>query len=94
MTSWPLRVPAYVSETIRTLHPDLKRKVRAGLDEVRRVPLAGKPLADELQGVCTHRVGHFRILYRVHASRSEVEIVAVGPRESIYLDAVRLLRKG
>lgn len=75
---------------IRGLHPDLKAKTRAALDLLRSDPAAGKALKAELTGPSTFRVGRFRIIYR-EASPRVVEIVAIGPRVSIYRETLRLI---
>ena len=64
MEPYRLRVPASVDELVRTLHPDLKQKIRAGLDLIRNDSTSGKPLQDELASLRSLRVGRFRIIYR------------------------------
>jgi len=81
-----------VGEAIRRLHPDLKRKVRAGVDVIREDPAVGKALTEDLVGLRSVRVGRFRIVYRTVGS-SLIEVVAVGPRRTIYEDTARLLRR-
>ena len=88
-----LRVPDRLKELIRGLDPRLKRKVRAALDAIRDDPLAGKELRDELAGLRSLRVGHLRILYRIGPHRL-IELVALGPRRTIYTETLRLLRRG
>lgn len=66
--------------------------VRAGLDVIRADPAAGKRLHDELAGLRSLRVGRFRIVYRF-ASRMVIELVAIGPRRTIYEETLRLLRR-
>jgi len=90
--SYRLRVPKPLVELIAGLHPELKRKVRAGLDIIRDEPSAGKELRDELAGLRSLRVGRFRIIYRV-ASGWLLELVALGPRHTIYEDTLRLIRR-
>jgi mRNA interferase RelE/StbE len=87
-----LRVPGRIEELVRGLHPDLKRKVRAGLDVIRTDPAAGKELRDELAGLRSLRVGRVRIIYRV-APRRLIDLVAIGPRRTIYQETLRLLRR-
>ena len=77
---------------VRGLHPDLKRKIRAGLDVIRTDPAAGKELRDELAGLRSLRVGRVRIVYRV-AGRRLIDLVAIGPRRTIYQETLRLLRR-
>ncbi|MEX0802414.1 MAG: type II toxin-antitoxin system RelE/ParE family toxin [Candidatus Binatia bacterium] len=82
-----LKVAAEVRSLIRRLPPELKRKVRAALADVLVDPGCGKALKENLQGYWSLRVGRSRIIYRPIARG--VEIVAIGPRETIYEDAAR-----
>jgi mRNA interferase RelE/StbE len=92
MEPYRLRVPGRIEEFVRSLHPELKRKVRAGLDLIRTDPAVGKELRDELAGLRSSRVGRIRIVYRV-APRRLIDLVAIGPRRTIYEDTLRLLRR-
>lgn len=87
-----LRVSAALADLIRGLHPGLKRKVWAGLDLIRTTPDAGKELRDELGGLRSRRVGGVQIVYRVAPERV-IELVAIGPRRTIYEETLRLLRR-
>ena len=87
-----LRVPGGIEELVRSLHPELKRKVRAGLDLIRTDPAAGKELHDDLAALRSLRVGRFRIVYRI-AARRVIDLVAIGPRRTIYQETLRLLRR-
>jgi mRNA-degrading endonuclease RelE of RelBE toxin-antitoxin system len=69
------------------MHPQLKRKVRAALADILKDPDCGKALKEELEGYWSMPIGRTRIIYR--HGESGVEIVAIGPRETIYLDAFR-----
>ena len=91
--SYRVRVPAGLGEVIRRLHPDLKRKIRAGLDAVRDEPSLGTELRDDLAGLRSLRVGRFRIIYRMEG-RHVIALVTIGPRRTVYEEAVRLLRRG
>src|SRR5438128_6241031 len=93
MEPYRLRVPGRIEELLRSLHPELKRKVRAGLDLIRADPEVGKELRDELAGLRSLRVGRIRIVYRV-AARRLIDLVAIGPRRTIYQETLRLLRRG
>lgn len=86
-----LIVPDPVAQLLRNMHPHLKRKVRASLRLILDAPHAGKELKDELVGLRSFRVTRFRIIYRVR--KNIVEIVAIGPRERIYQETFRLLKK-
>ena len=87
-----LRIPIEVAVLLRGLHPGIKRKVRAALEELLDNPDAGKELREELNGLRSYPVGRWRIIYR-SASRNVVEIIAIGPRRVIYEETLRLLQK-
>jgi mRNA interferase RelE/StbE len=78
---------------IRGLHPELKRKVRSALDDILDDPSVGKALRHELAGLRSCRIGRLRIVYRI-ASAAVVEIVAVGPRATIYQETWKRVRRG
>jgi len=89
---YKLLVPDNTADLIRTMHPHLKKKVRASLKIILSDLLSGKALKDELLGLRSFRVSKFRIIYRL-SKKKQIEIIAVGPREHIYTETFRLLNK-
>jgi mRNA-degrading endonuclease RelE of RelBE toxin-antitoxin system len=87
-----LGVPADVRNLIRHLPPVLEKKIRAALADILDDPTCGKTLKEELEGYWSLRVGRTRIVYRL--AENDVEIVTVGPRETVYEQAARELRRG
>ena len=87
-----LRVPDEVVALIRGCHPELKRKIRAGLRHIVSDPESGKTLKDELQGFRSYRVSRFRIIYRL-SSKHIIDIIALGPRQAIYEETFRIIKK-
>jgi len=87
-----LNVPDEVASTLRSLHPELKRKVKASLQIILKEPESGKALKDELAGLRSFRIGRFRIIYRVF-SENQIDLVTVGPRLRIYEETYKILRK-
>ena len=90
--AYRFRIPDGAARLIRGLHPELKQKVRTSLALLGRDPHAGKALQAELEGLYSIRAGRLRIVYRPGRRRS-IEIVAIGPRERVYEETLRLLRK-
>jgi mRNA interferase RelE/StbE len=84
------RVPAEVAQLVRGLHPDIKRKVRAALDRLALDAEAGTALQGDLKGLHSLRVSRFRVIYR-SPTRRVIEIVAIGPRDRIYEETLRLV---
>ncbi len=83
-----LHVPDEIVQELRAYPPEIKRKIRQSLDDLRRSP-SGKPLRDDLAGLYSLRVGRYRIIYRL--APGALEIVTVGDRKTVYLEAVRIL---
>lgn len=90
---YALRVPHGLAELIRGLHPQLKRKLRAALQQLAAEPRSGKALKGELGGLWSFRVGRFRVIYRIGAGR-RIDLIAFGPRERIYEETYRLVARG
>ena len=91
MAGRTLKTTAAVRALIRQMHPDLKRKVRAGVADILDNPACGKPLRGELSGLWSLRVGRHRVIYRPDGGG--IELVAIGPRATIYEEtALRRLR--
>lgn len=86
-----VRLSAEISERLRHLHPDLKRRIWAVLDAVLVGRLTGKLLRDELLGYRSVRVGKFRVVYRV--VHEAIDVLTIGPRQTVYEEAERLARK-
>ena len=87
-----LRMPEETADFIRSLHPEIKRKVKAALKAILSDPDIGKSLRNKLEGLRSFRVGRFRIIYR-KPSRGSIDIVAIGPRKYIYEETYRLVKK-
>jgi mRNA interferase RelE/StbE len=88
-----LKIPDETADLLRTLHPDLKRKVKAALQTVLNDPLSGKVLKDELEGLQSFKVGKFRVIYKIVKDKGIIEVVAIGPRKTIYEETFRLLKR-
>ncbi|MFC1840286.1 type II toxin-antitoxin system RelE/ParE family toxin [Thermodesulfobacteriota bacterium] len=89
---YKLRIPEYLVKDIRSLHPDIKKKVRNALKINEEDPYSGKVLKDELEGLRSFRIKKLRIIYQIEEEK-EIKIVALGPRAYIYEETYRLLKK-
>jgi mRNA interferase RelE/StbE len=89
---YKLVVPKDIRELIRTMHPSLKKKVKASLKIILSEPSSAKALMDELSGLRSFRISSFRIIYRIKEPR-QIELVAIGPRERIYEETFRIIQK-
>lgn len=91
MKPYQVRYTPAAAESIRHLHPDVKRAIREAIRDVAVDPLRGHPLALELAGFRSLRAARYRVIYRVQ--NRVVEIHLVGPRKDIYEVFRRLLER-
>ena len=88
-----LKVSDETAALVRTLHPGIKRKIKAALQTVLNDPQSGKALKDELKGLQSFKVGKFRVVYKTVKDKGVIEVVAIGPRKTIYEETLRLLQR-
>jgi len=90
--AYKLRVPDEIVSLIQGLHPLLKKRVKAALEEICNDPYCGRGLKEELDGLRSFRIKRFRIIYKV-SSKKEIVIVALGPRKYIYEETFKIIQK-
>ena len=61
-----------------------KLAILSALEDLKEDPLLGKPLARELTGRFTFRVGVYRIIYKINQQDKIIEILTAGYRSTIY----------
>jgi mRNA interferase RelE/StbE len=77
---------------LRRLDPQVQRRIRVALEELRHDPERGKPLQFTLKGLRSWRTGDYRIVYRLVAEAIEILVLAVGHRRDVYERLRRSLR--
>ena len=92
VAGYKLKIPHETAGFIKSLHPDLKSRVKAALKSILQDPHSGKALKDELNGLRSFRIRGFRLICRVSSGKI-VEIIAIGPRKNIYEETFRLVSK-
>ena len=92
MSSYRPDIPPHVAEVIRSLHPDLKRSIKAAARGIAADPECGEPLMRELDGLWKYRVRRFRIVYAIDRETHTIRLMAVGHRQFIYEDLTAKLR--
>ena len=86
-------IPPHVAEVIRSLHPDLKRSVKAAVRAIAADPERGEPLLRELEGLWKYRVRRFRIVYAIDRKTRAIRLIAVGHRRHVYEELSARLRR-
>lgn len=94
MTPFCPDIPPHVAEVIRSLHPDLKRSIKAVVRGIATDPECGEPFLRELDGLRKYRVRRFRIVYAIDRKKRMIRLMAVGHRRHVYEElTVRLTGK-
>ena len=86
-------IPPHVAEVIRSLHPDLKRSIKAAIRAIACDPECGEPLRRELDGLLKFRVRRFRIVYAIDRKTCTIRLMAVGHRRHIYEEVAAQVHK-
>jgi mRNA interferase RelE/StbE len=77
-------IPPHIAAVIRSLNPDLRRSIRAAIDEIATNPECGEPLRGELNAYWKYRVRRFRIIYGVDRRKRKIRIMAIAHRRDVY----------
>lgn len=72
--------------------PLLKRRIKEALQTILDDPYSAKALTEELKGLRSFRIGRIRIIYAI-TSKTVIEIVAVGPRRTVYEETYRIISR-
>jgi mRNA interferase RelE/StbE len=86
-------IPPHVAEVICSLHPDLKRSIKAAIRAIATDPECGEPLLRELDGLWKYRVRRFRIVYAIDRKKRVIRLMAVGHRKYVYEELTDRLRR-
>ena len=89
---YKIRVPDEIAAFVRGLHPLLKKRVKAALNEISHEPYSGKALKEEISDLRSFRIKRFRIIYKITAKK-QINIVAIGPRRYIYEETFRIISR-
>ena len=83
MTSFRHDIPPHIADVIRSLHPDLKRSIKAAVRAIATDPECGEPLLRELDSFRKYRVRRFRIVYAIDRKARMIRLMAVGHRRHV-----------
>jgi len=81
---YELRIYKQVQREIKKISKLHQKAILEALEEIQDNPLSGKPLARELTGRFSYRVGPYRIIYRVNQKEKIIQVVSAGHRSVVY----------
>ncbi|SLM30358.1 putative Toxin RelG [Desulfamplus magnetovallimortis] len=79
------------AEMFHSLHPDIRKEIKAATKELYNNPWLGKHLEDCLASFYSLRVKRYRIIYKVDNEKRIVVVCAIGHRRDVYDVASELL---
>ena len=88
---WRARFTPEAASVVRTMHPEIKRRVREGLRMLVENPLLGHELRFELSGFRSFRIGGYRVIYQVNDAERTIDVFHAGRRRDVYEDLRELL---
>jgi len=90
---YQVKLTATAAQTFSSLHPDIKKQLKATLKELYKIPYLGKSLQNELIQFRSLRVKRYRIIYQVDDPNKTIIIYAIGRRKDIYEVITELVRQ-
>lgn len=81
---YKLHIATSAEKDIKKLKYSYQEAILVAFEEIKEEPFIGKPLARELTGRFSYRVGPFRIIYKVKTKDNIVEIITAGHRSIVY----------
>ncbi|MBI5525432.1 MAG: type II toxin-antitoxin system RelE/ParE family toxin [Deltaproteobacteria bacterium] len=88
---WRARYTKEGAAVIRTMHPEIKRRIREGIRMLLENPLLGHELHFELSGFRSMRIGGYRVIYQVNDAGHSIDVHHAGRRRDVYEDFRELL---
>jgi len=79
-----LKFTPEAARLIAKLHPEGKKLIKSGLDELRRNPFLGDDLQQELSGFKSLKIKRYRVLYAADEEEGVIQVYYVGHRRDVY----------
>ena len=77
-------LPEKVSSNLVRIEKRYKEQILVALKGLERDPLLGKKLWGQYKNYCSLRVGEYRIIYQVMASKLIILVIKIGTRQGVY----------
>ncbi len=93
MKKFGMRYTPETSRLLSKLHPENKKLIRVGLEDLRKNPYAGNDLQGELYGFKSFKLKRYRVLYNIDEEENIIRIFHIGHRKDVYEQFRRLLNE-
>jgi len=72
------------AKLLSKLHPENKKLIKAGLNDLRENPYLGNDLAQDLSGFKSYKIKRYRVLYDVNEEEGVIQVYYIGHRRDVY----------
>jgi mRNA interferase RelE/StbE len=79
-----LKFTPEAARLLANLHPESKKLIKAGLNELRQSPYLGDDLQQELSGFKSYKIKKYRVLYDINEEEEVIQVYYVGHRRDVY----------
>jgi mRNA interferase RelE/StbE len=84
MNNLRLKFTPEAARLIAKLHPEAKKLIKSGLDELRQNPFLRDDLQQELSGFKSLKIKRYRVLYAIDEEGKVIQVYYVGHRRDVY----------
>ena len=84
MKNLRLQFTPEAARLLAKLHPEAKKLIKSGLDELHQNPYLGDDLQEELSGFKSYKIKRYRVLYAVDEEKEVIRVYYVGQRRDVY----------
>lgn len=91
MRKYAVKFTPEAARIISHFPPEVKKLIRASIDDLVTEPFKGDELQMELAGFRSLKPKRYRIIYKVNGIDSTIEVYYVGPRRNVYQNFKKLL---
>lgn len=81
---YAIKITAQARRELKSIKKVYQEAISIVFEELRENPFIGKPLARELIGKYSYKVGSYRIIYLIDKKEKLVLVLTAGHRSSIY----------
>ena len=81
------------AEMYKSIHPEVRKQIKAILQELQVNPYFGKPLHNKLAEFRSFKMKRYRIVYRTDETNESTIVYGIGHRKDIYEMATELVRQ-
>jgi mRNA interferase RelE/StbE len=84
MKNFRLKFTPEAARLFARFHPEAKKLIKSGLDDLCQSPYLGDDLQQELSGFKSYKIKRYRVLYAIDEEEEVIQVYYVGHRKDVY----------